>query len=472
MGCMRKVTSILVWVISSVFFILASIVSIHKHWQFGSGYYDFGIFDTALWKISQGQLPIIDHYILSGKVHMADHFTPSLYLFAPLYWISQSQLTMFVAQAAVVAISGVLIFYTMKKVVESDIVAFALYISYIGFVGLHNALYFDIHAVTFMTLFLALAYWALVSDRKKIFVVAFILILGFKESLFLLGAGLAVLTYMYKREWRKLAIWMFIGSLAWGFIATKFVIPFFSGGRYIYSFTPEGSLTQVLPQLFSPIDKVYTLFWSLINFALLPLAGLEAFVIMGLHYVSRFLTPGAERWGLGLHYNAEIAPTLVFAAGLGFNRMKRYVRTYSKHFVYASALCLVIGTAYISLIVQRTPLYLALIPDFYTASQGFDFLNEMVDHVPSDASVMAQNNLLAHFTHQDAWLIRENYEDYGPDYILFDMRGGQSPAQVLEYKQGEIAATLKKVSVDPNYELYWSSGEQSIYRNIAHKKPF
>lgn len=62
--------------------LLALAVSLGRFWQFQSFYYDFGIFDSAIWKVAHFQAPIINHINFAGvdRIIFADHFNPSIFL--------------------------------------------------------------------------------------------------------------------------------------------------------------------------------------------------------------------------------------------------------------------------------------------------------------------------------------------------------------------------------------------------------
>ena len=100
-----------IWDILAVFSIVAFIVigilvSLHRYWQYEVFYYDFGIFDQAIWNVSQFRPPIIDHLVVGGKWIFADHFSPSIFLLAPLYWLTNRSEIILIVQAAAVGLSG------------------------------------------------------------------------------------------------------------------------------------------------------------------------------------------------------------------------------------------------------------------------------------------------------------------------------------------------------------------------------
>ena len=108
------------------------------------------------------------------------------------------------------------------------------------------------------------------------------------------------------------------------------------------------------------------------------------------------------------------------------------------------------------------PFLLAINPAFYSHTKDFGFLNNLVDKIPEDASVMTQNNLGVRFTHQDFIYIRSEYEKYAPDYILIDNREGQNLNNILWAPPlPEMIDSLKQ---DKNYTAIIDNGEQYLFK--------
>lgn len=68
-----------------------------------------------------------------------------------------------------------------------------------------------------MTLFLALTYWTILNENKVLFWIFFLLTLGFKETLFVLGIGLSIFIFIIKPKWRLTSILVFLLFNLWFF---------------------------------------------------------------------------------------------------------------------------------------------------------------------------------------------------------------------------------------------------------------
>ncbi len=445
-----------------VIFSLAGIlINLNRFWQYESGYYDFGIFDQVIWKIAHFKAPIIDHFLVGGRVSFADHFHPSLFLLAPIYWFTSRSEVLFIIQDIFVGLSGWVIYLTGTKVLKNKFLSLLVLITYFLYVGLQNAIFSDFHEVTAMTLFLALTYWAIIKGNKKLFFLFFLITLGFKESLFLLGIGISFFAFWLRKEWKKTFIFSGIFSLLYGLVVIKIIIPFFSGGIYLYLVPPIWNIRELFSNFFFPIIKIKTIFLTLFSFGFLPLLAPQSWLIFIFNFSSRFLVNAPTRWDLGLHYNAEIAPTLAVSSLIALNFIKQ---KFSKRITYIIAIIIVINSFILYRFILHGPFMLASDPIFYKHTKNFVYLDELTARIPKNASVLAQNNLAAKFLHQEVWILRENYRQHKADYIIFDLRPGQSPTNFLGIENKE--KLLENILKDKNYLLYYHQGYQYIFKRI------
>lgn len=458
MSDMRRVCDVAAYTLCALFALAGSLINLNRFWQYESGYYDFGMFDVPIWKVAHFHLPIIDHFLVSGKINLADHFNPSIYLFSPLYWFTSHSEVLFIAQDILVGLSGLVLYRIGIKVLKNCFLSLAVVIAYFLFAGLQNAVYFDFHELTVMTFFLMMVYYAIVANKKLLYFIFFIITLGFKENLFLLGIGLSVFIFFYRKEWRKIAIVTFFYSILWFFIAMNLIL-YFSGGIYGYQPLLQGSVVDIALRLVTPFIKLKTLFLTLLSFLFLPLFSFSTIPILLLHFAARFLSEGSVRWDLGFHYNAEIAPTLAVASLLGL----RYL---SRKFSRRIVLCIGIGVIMTSLILYRFILHpafgLAYHPVFYSHTKDFVYIDKLIAKIPKDHSIATQNNLASAFLHQDVRILREDYKRHSIDYILFDLRPGQNPNNFLGIKDPQ--KLLQTILHDPDYRVVYNESDQYIFR--------
>ena len=163
------------------FTVAGIIVSLNRFWQYEVFYIDFGQYDQAIWAISRFQPPMLDHWILGFINIFADHFTPSIFLLAPLYWFTSESIVILIVQAIAVGLSGLVLYSIGNIVLKDKLISIAVISCYYLFVGLQNAVITEFHEITVMTLFLMLTFWAFVKKKRFlyfVFLIIYIHIIG------------------------------------------------------------------------------------------------------------------------------------------------------------------------------------------------------------------------------------------------------------------------------------------------------
>ncbi len=178
--------------------IIAITVSLHRFWQYDAFHYDLGIYDAAIWKVSRFKPPIIDHLVLGGKWNFADHFTPSIFLFSPFYWLTDKTEMLMVMQSLCVGVGLVFAYLIAKKLIKSKIMILALLLAFMTYIGLQNAIISNFHPIVAAILPLMICCWAMVNKKWKLWWLALIILLGFKEDMAVVTASLGI--YLFFKD--------------------------------------------------------------------------------------------------------------------------------------------------------------------------------------------------------------------------------------------------------------------------------
>lgn len=444
-----------------IFAVAGTLVSLNRFWQYEISLIDFGQYDQAIWKISRFQEPVIYHFI-HGKINvLGDHFTPSVFLIAPIYWLTDRSESILIIQAVAVAISGIFLFEIGKTVLKDKLLALAVLVSYFLFVGLQNAVITEFHELTVMTLPFMITFWALVKNKIGLYLVFLVLTLGFKEVTFSLGIGLGVALILLKKEWRKIGLITIIVSIIWGILSLKLLIPYFNQGKYLYDSAIPSGITEKVTALFDQPEKRHTVFYSFFSFSFLPILSPEFWLLILQDYATRFLPSGfVTRWGMGLHYNAQSAVILSLASIYGLKRLLS-IRFVNKYKVFIGVL-IILNSIIIFRFILHGPFLLATNPAFFTHTKDFKFLDQIIEKVPKDAYIMTQNNLATRFTHQEVRLVSASYADSNPDFILLDVRDGQNPNNY--FGSGNIDEILLKLKEDNKYVIVYETQDQYLFK--------
>lgn len=447
--------------LSLTFTIAGILVALNRFWQYEVFYYDFGIYDSALSLASRLQPPIIDHLVVGGKWIFADHLSPSIFLLAPFYWLTDRIETLLILQAIIVGLSGFVIYSIGNHVLKNKLLSLSILTCYFLFTGLQNAIISDFHEITVITLPLALIFWAFIRKRIVLYFIFLLLTLGCKESTFLLGIGIGIAVYLLERSWWRISLFTIIASIFWGILSIKIIIPFFSGAPYSYSPQLSQGILEILSRFFDNPTKINTLFYSFGSFGFLPLFNPQFWFLYLQDFATRFLPEYSNtRWTLGLHYSAQISPLLAVGAIFTLKHLRDKLKR--KKLLQLLGILLIANAIIIYRFILHGPLALSYNPAFYSHTRNFEFLNTLISKIPKNASVMAQNNIAPHFTRQKVYLFRDEYYLYQPDYILLDLRPQQNLNNFFGVKN--LEKTLERLLIDPDYVIVYKTQYQFIFK--------
>ncbi|MDQ5951677.1 MAG: hypothetical protein QG639_958 [Patescibacteria group bacterium] len=459
----QKLPLLIVVVASLAYTIIFSLIALHRFWQYEAWYYDFGIFARAIYLASQFKEPVIDHFVVGGKSIFADHFHPIILLLAPVFWFTSHAEVLLVIQALTVGVSGIFIYLTAQAVLKNITWSMCLMLVYFSFIGLHFALISEFHEIALLPLPLSIFFYAMVTKKIKLYVLATCLVLLVKESTFIIPAFFTFLEIIKSNgTWRKINIVLLLLSILYGILAIKVVIPYFSQGEYQYSDQLNASAFEKV--LDTPL-KIKTIWQTLASFGFLPLLAPELLLPVLFNWFTRFSADSISRHGMALHYNAEVAPTLLLATIFALQRLKKYIKR--EGIVTTIVVVATLWSGYFSLIHLDSPIRLAILSDFYSHTQSFEFLDTLVAKVPKEGLVMTQTNLAPRLIDRNILMLRIEYEEFSPDWIVVDTRQDQNANNFYgATRPGASYPTevFEKLDTDPNYEVYYQQGEQIIYR--------
>lgn len=482
-----------VFVVLFTFFTVFTTVSLHRYWQYSAWYYDFGIFYTAISAVAQLKPPIIDHFVFTDQNILGDHFHPIIFLISPFVALYPGGETLLIMQVLFVTLSGIFMYLTAKEILKNKFEAFSFLVIYCSFIGLHNALITEFHEIVLLPLPLSIFFYGMVKKKLNWYSLGFLGILLTKETLFVIPAWFGLLLalknwkirskrldrftqailkndeskversdekrYVKDQIWKKIGIATIITSVLYGLLVMFVIIPTINGSGYYYL---SDTIARKNELFFLDELTLKSIIKTILSFGLLPIFSPELLVPVLFNWWMRISRFG--NFDLGMHYNAEIAPTLLLATIFGWQRLKQFFNKrwsqilFTPNVLFGLALC----TLFFSLQILKSPALLFTNKAFYQNTQNHEFLNRLIENIPKDGVVMAQTNIAAKLGYRKVYMLRENYLYFKPDYIVFDMREGQEPNNFLNIEDPvELFATIES---DPEYELLYGEGDQRIYK--------
>lgn len=455
--------TLVVVLIITLYTMVAITVSLNRYWQYQSFYFDFGIFDSAIWKISRFELPLVDHpnFGLVKKIIFADHFNPSLFLLSPLYWFTDRREILLIAQAVFVGFSAFVGYNISLKVVKNKSLILALIISYLGYVGMQNALISDFHEATILTLPLMILFWSVLNKKWIIYFICLLVILGLKETFAGLGIGLALFLIIYNRKFWKYALITFLLSISWAIISTKFIIPYFLGNTYFYQ--PTSMDGNIIANLFFPEIKLKTIFYTYLSFGFLPILDLSLLPAILEHFLERFVLSSDKRWDLGLHYNAPIASLMFISSIFAVSFLEK--RLHTKYLtIYGILIILVV--LFLHKFHLRGPFGLFFNPVFYEQNQRVLYVDRLINESFRDGLIMTQNDLALRLSHVNVMLLRDEYQKIKPNYIILNLTPGQNPNSFYPLSYEDAILLKDRLLEDSAYNYRSLTEYQFIFERI------
>ncbi len=372
--------------------------SIARHVLLQSGAFDLGIFDQAIYLISQGQPPIssyLDFHILG------DHAAFILYAIALLYWIYPSVYWLFLIQAISLGGGAYCTWILSRQAHLSETDAVIVSVIYLLYPVIFNVNLFDFHPEVLAVPALFMAVWAARARRKIPFLGSLIVILGCKAVLALVVVGMGIwLVWIEKR--RSYGILSICLGISWFIVATQLIFPIFKGGEHAalsrYSYLGDSVLEVIVNLLIQPqilLGRIFS--WDSLVYLILLLAP----VIWGLSLrglvcvlptvpilVINILSDSALQRDLIHQYSLPVVPFLILAlihsvrSQKHWIQIRRYVLIWSVIAFLALAKFGLFWTRYLSFTSNWTATRIA------------------ISEVSSQGSVLTNENIAAHLSHR------------------------------------------------------------------------
>lgn len=441
------------------FFALYASHSMMRHVRYETGGYDLGIFTQAVARYADLQAPIAE-LKGPGANLLGDHFHPILVTIAPLYRLFPSPYTLLAVQAALLAVSVPIVYWTARLRL-SRTTAMVLAVAYGLSWGIAGAVAFEFHELAFAVPLVALAINALLRGRLAAAAAWSCALVLVKEDLPLTTAMFGVLLFWTGA--RRL------GAAVAGFGVATFallvfvVIPRLNAvGEFSYwdragaSDRTDASFVDLLLGVVT-VPKLHG-----ILILLLPVAFLALFSrisILALPTVAWHLLAANPAYsGTRYHYGAVLMPIVFLAAADALARLPqlRAVPARLARLARLASPAALVGIVLAAIWFTATGPYPRMLgPGWWQATPYARDAAAAVATVPEGATVAAHNRLAAHLvTDREVHLLDAGLRDaYGR---IID----------VEYVVAETTASTFPIGPAPRRQLLadlQDCGYQQIY---------
>jgi uncharacterized membrane protein len=384
-------------------------LSVLRHESFETGRFDLGNMVQAVWSTAHGHVLQVTNLHGAQVSRLGAHVDPILVVFAPLWWLWPSPSLLLTAQAIVVALGALPLYWLTDKHTGSERAALGLALSYLLFPAAEWMTLNEFHPVALACTLLLFAIWYLDEDRLGPFAAFALLGVLTREEIGLVVAGLGIWYALERRRWGAGAAIAAAGIGA-TILAIEVVIPHFrhgaassffgrydavggsAGGIAHKAITDPGKLLSVA---FDHRGAHYLLDLLLPIIVLALLAPLMLVALVPELALNLLSSVDAQK-SIHFHYVAGEIPILFAAAALGLGRLGRWAGT--------AATAAVLATLVANYALGPIPLW-RFMPGGATfqaksaqVSRHDRIAARELGRIPADAVVSATNSLGAHMS--------------------------------------------------------------------------
>lgn len=354
--------------------------------------YDTFWFDNIFYNTIQGNgffhvSPV--HYNISAIYqypdfsHFHQHNQPILFFILPFYYFFPSVYTLLGVQSIMIA-AGAVPLYLIGKEILDETSGKIIAISYLLYPTIMwNTLCF--HPITFAPFFLFLMIHSYMKDKTGLFILSLIFSLFLKENvplvLFPLGVYLLYDSYHGKyfshnltHKWKYLILLLVLTPVYFIF-SFKVVIPYFTGGGYVFVGRYAhlgGSVPEILTNLikkptlffneFISIESLSYMLQLLLPVSFLPLLSITTFSIGIPLLLQNLLSNSFAQICFIAQYQFELASVIFLSVIVGFSKIKQkgdinFENFRTKYFYLTLFWCIIFSLTRILIFISPEPLY-------------------------------------------------------------------------------------------------------------------
>jgi uncharacterized membrane protein len=450
---MGKLSISLLWITILTAMLAFGALALQRHDAFLTNGYDLGNVDQALWNTAQGRILAFTN-MAPLQNRLALHVEPVLFFFVPFYMLGAGPQVLLVAQAVIVALGALPVFWLARERLGSDYAGLVFSAAYLLFPALEAGLVSDFHAVTLAAPLLLFALHALERRQMGRFWLFGLLAVSCKEEIGLVWGALGLYLLITRRDVRH-GLGAALSGLGWFALALLVIQPTFSGaggnihlGRYAWlgDGLPEIALALVTRpglvwhHLWAEAEVAGYLWRLLLPLALLPLAAPGLLLVAVPSLAANLLSSDPFMWRAEeFHYAAPVVPFAVVAAINGLKRLAGLAERALPASRPVGVLCTLLLA--VSLVYHHYRGYSPLARPFYwpEVTPHHALAESVIGQIPGDAALLAQINLNPHVSHRQVL-----YQDFAwldsADEVLLDVSSLANKDDVHRYIQDRLLA--------------------------------
>ena len=423
-----------------LYVVVFSILTIRQHQSFNTNALDLGKFDQGIWNTSRGrpyQITISENLVIES------HFSPSLALFAPLYWIWPDIRLLFIMQSLLLGGAGFLIYLFFRR--QNPWLGLAVFAAYLMNPALHQVNLIEFRRLTLAVFATSFAIYHLLRRQYAWMALGLAIALLSKEDMSLTVIAVGLYIVVIQRN-LKVGLPTFAVGLAWFILVPFALLPALmttdqtagyqhANSSYSYLGTTLSEIVATAVQqpglIFEYVGQPERL-WAVFNFlwpsAFLFLLAPEIALFLLPHFGFLLASTGDPMGELRAWYPSVLIIILFWAVAVGVARL-------SLRWQRISLLVLLVASLAAWLTMSELWPGPQFDPARYQVSAYERQIAEQLAALPQDAVVMAQDPLLPHLSHRaNIFLFPWVRHDQQPDYIVLEREMRPYPLHRDEYR--------------------------------------
>ena len=459
---------VLILVYGSVF----SYFTVLKHDVFRTFAWDLGIFNQTLFTTIHGKFLYYtcELYMVPSGCYFAAHFSPILFLVLPFYAVSPSAETLLIIGSFALSFAAVPLYFSVRTALENKKIAFIFVLLYLLYPAIQAANWFDFHVQQLLPLFIFSGFYFLQKKQWKLYLFSILLALMIEEHVpflvflmcfyFLItGEPRTIPKAIKSREFNQAlvsllgmilsVIWFFLAQYIKGafYINPEFTTRYLATGAFsilgvetnplllpVYIFlNPQLAWSALMYDYPTKLYFIILLFGPLLFLPLRSKFSLVPIVLLIPSMVSNYIA----YYTLGAHYPLYVAPLIFMAFILAVKKLDVNIRLSLLKTSLIITTLLIASTSPLSPISTTFAVSKAGIlwyPDIsFAPSKHVETMQQLLQLVPSDASILTQNHIFPHISaRMNAYVIPpighfENDSSYldkllaKSDYVFLDL---------------------------------------------------
>ena len=164
-------------------------LTVNHHNGFGTAGFDIGLYDQGLWLLSRFRSPFVT---IMGRNLFGDHSSFILLPLVPFYWFGAGASFLLLVQSLSLGFAALPVFLTARRILHSPWAACGLAVAFLMQPALAWSNTENFHPDTFAVPLLAIALWAMVAQRWRLFAIFAVLSTMVKEDTLLVVIPLGI----------------------------------------------------------------------------------------------------------------------------------------------------------------------------------------------------------------------------------------------------------------------------------------